>query len=58
MVVIQLPPGWMTMIWMSALVLVVAEAVIVRRVHEATVLIRVILLRLGGLAKPDISPLT
>jgi hypothetical protein len=43
---------------MSALVVVVAGVVVVRRVHEAAVLIRVILLRLGGLAQPDISPLT
>jgi hypothetical protein len=55
-VVIQSPPGWMTVIWMSALVVVVAGAVCVRRVHEATVLIRAVSLRLGGLAQLDILP--
>jgi hypothetical protein len=58
MVVIQLPPGWMMVIWISALVVVVTGDVVIRRVHEAAVLIRVISLRLGGLAQPDISPLT
>ena len=43
---------------MSALVVVVAGAVFVRRVHEAAVSIRAVLLRLGGLAQLDISPLT
>jgi hypothetical protein len=43
---------------MSALVMVAAGDIVVRRVHEAAVLIRAILLRLGGLAQPEISPLT
>jgi hypothetical protein len=43
---------------MSALVMAAAGAVFVRRVHEAVVLIRAVSLRLGGLAQPDISPLT
>ncbi len=58
MVVIRLPPGWMTVIWMSALVMVVAGAVLVRRVRDAAVLIKAILLRLKGLAQPAVSPLT
>jgi hypothetical protein len=48
----------MTVIWISALVMVVAGDVVVRRLHEAAVSIRAILFRLGGLAQPDISPLT
>jgi hypothetical protein len=43
---------------MSALVVVIARAVFVKRVHEAAVLIRAVSLRLGGSAQPDISPLT
>jgi hypothetical protein len=55
-VVIQMPPGWMPAIWISALVVIVAGEVFVRRVHEATVLIRAISLRLGGLAQLDTLP--
>ncbi len=58
MVVIQLPPDWMTVIWMSALVVAAAGAVLVRRVHEAAVSIRAVSFRLGGLAQPYILPLT
>ncbi len=40
MVVIRLLPGWMTVIWMFALVVAAAVTVFIRRVHEAAVLIR------------------
>ena len=43
---------------MSALVVAAVGAVFIRRVHEAAVSIRAVSLRLGGLAQPDISPLT
>jgi hypothetical protein len=43
---------------MSALAVVVAGDIVIRRVHEAAVSIRAVSLRLGGLAQPDISPLT
>ncbi len=56
MVVVRLLPGWMTEIWISALVVDAAGAVFVR--HEADVLMRAVSLRLGGLAQLDISPLT
>jgi hypothetical protein len=49
-VVIQLPPGWMMVIWMSALVVAAAGAVFMRRVHEAAVSIKAVPFRLGGLA--------
>ncbi len=42
---------------MSALDMVAAGAVLVRRVHEAAVSIRAISFKLGGLAQPDITPL-
>jgi hypothetical protein len=56
-VVIQLLPGWMMVIWMSALVVAAVGAVFVRVVHEATVLTRAVSFRLGELAQLDISPL-
>ncbi len=56
--VIQLPPGWMTVIWMSVMVVAAVGAVFVRRVHEAAELLRAVSLRLGELAQPDIPPLT
>jgi hypothetical protein len=43
---------------MSALIVAAAGAVLVRRVHEAAVSIRAVSFRLGGLAQPDILPLT
>jgi hypothetical protein len=43
---------------MSKLVVNVAGDVVVRRVHEAAVSIRAILLRLGELGQLDVSQLT
>jgi hypothetical protein len=43
---------------MSVLVAAAAGAFLVRRVHEATVLIRAVSSKFGGLAQPDISPVT
>jgi hypothetical protein len=40
---------------MSLLVMAAAGAVFVRRVHEATVLIRAVSFKLGGLAQPGID---
>jgi hypothetical protein len=38
--------------------MVVAGDIVVKRMHEAAVLIKAVYLRLGGLAQPYISPLT
>ncbi len=56
-VVMQLPPGWMTVMlpWGSAVA--VASARGVKSVHDAAMLIRVVLFRLVGLAQPTESPL-
>jgi hypothetical protein len=43
---------------MSALDMAAAGEVLVRRVHEAAVSIKAVSFKLGGLAQPDISPLT
>jgi hypothetical protein len=43
---------------MSLLVVAVAGAFFVRRVHEAAVLIMAFSSKLGGLAQPDISSVT
>ncbi len=57
-VVMQSPPGWMTVMLTWGLVVAVAGACGVRSVHNAAMSIRAILFRLVGLVQPTESPLT
>jgi hypothetical protein len=50
----QAPLGWVTEIWMSALVVVAVGVVVVSSATDTAVLMKAVSSRFGGLAQPEV----